>query len=222
MAQQIINIGSAPNDGTGDQLRTSFDKCNQNFTELYTTGGGSGASITISDTPPGAPTAGSMWWESDTGRLWIYFNDGTSSQWVVAAGGTAQPSIGRTDGSAPGSGQVGERISAGPFTASGMGLNTIYNLGTLAIPAGDWEVWGQAQYVNSTAGGFGYLGLSMVSAAFNYGWLTSGYSGPSGDFYASVRPGLVSVTATANVYLIGYFSSAFDFNNAYIIGRRMS
>jgi Bacteriophage T4 gp9/10-like protein len=40
MAQQIINIGSAPNDGTGDQLRTSFDKCNQNFTELYTSGAG--------------------------------------------------------------------------------------------------------------------------------------------------------------------------------------
>ena len=35
MAQQIINIGSAPNDGTGDQLRISFDKCNLNFTELY-------------------------------------------------------------------------------------------------------------------------------------------------------------------------------------------
>lgn len=35
MTQQIINIGSAPNDGTGDQLRVSFDKTNSNFTELY-------------------------------------------------------------------------------------------------------------------------------------------------------------------------------------------
>ena len=35
MAQQTINIGSAPNDGTGDPLRTSFTKCNANFTELY-------------------------------------------------------------------------------------------------------------------------------------------------------------------------------------------
>jgi hypothetical protein len=40
VTQQIINIGSAPNDGSGDQLRVSFDKCNQNFTELYTTGAG--------------------------------------------------------------------------------------------------------------------------------------------------------------------------------------
>jgi hypothetical protein len=43
MAQQVINIGSAPNDGTGDQLRTAFDKCNDNFTELYAGGPGGGA-----------------------------------------------------------------------------------------------------------------------------------------------------------------------------------
>jgi len=35
MAQQIINIGSSPNDGTGDPLRTAFSKINNNFTELY-------------------------------------------------------------------------------------------------------------------------------------------------------------------------------------------
>ena len=35
MAKQIINIGSAPNDGTGDGLRNAFTKVNSNFTELY-------------------------------------------------------------------------------------------------------------------------------------------------------------------------------------------
>lgn len=35
MAKQTINIGSAANDGTGDPLRTAFDKVNDNFTELY-------------------------------------------------------------------------------------------------------------------------------------------------------------------------------------------
>jgi hypothetical protein len=35
MAQQTINIGSVANDGTGDPLRTAFDKVNDNFTELY-------------------------------------------------------------------------------------------------------------------------------------------------------------------------------------------
>jgi hypothetical protein len=35
MAQQNIRIGSAPNDKTGDPLRTAFTKVNANFTELY-------------------------------------------------------------------------------------------------------------------------------------------------------------------------------------------
>ena len=35
MAQQTINIGSSANDGTGDPLRTAFDKINDNFSELY-------------------------------------------------------------------------------------------------------------------------------------------------------------------------------------------
>jgi hypothetical protein len=35
MAQQIINVGAAPNDGTGDPLRTAYIKTNNNFTELY-------------------------------------------------------------------------------------------------------------------------------------------------------------------------------------------
>ena len=38
MAQQIINIGAAPNDGTGDQLRTAFDKVNSNDSEIYQAG----------------------------------------------------------------------------------------------------------------------------------------------------------------------------------------
>ncbi len=35
MAQQLINVGAAPNDGTGDPIRTAYIKCNDNFTELY-------------------------------------------------------------------------------------------------------------------------------------------------------------------------------------------
>jgi hypothetical protein len=35
MAKQTINIGSTANDGTGDPLRTAFNKANENFTEVY-------------------------------------------------------------------------------------------------------------------------------------------------------------------------------------------
>jgi hypothetical protein len=50
MAKQTINIGTAPNDGTGTPLRTAFDYCNLNFTELYTAVGPSGNNIVVPGT----------------------------------------------------------------------------------------------------------------------------------------------------------------------------
>ena len=53
MAKQDINIGVEGNDGTGDSIRESFKKTNENFTELYAVFG-LGGSITfksLSDTP---------------------------------------------------------------------------------------------------------------------------------------------------------------------------
>lgn len=35
MAQQIINVGAAPNDGQGDPIRNAYIKCNDNFSQLY-------------------------------------------------------------------------------------------------------------------------------------------------------------------------------------------
>lgn len=61
MAKQSVGIGSAANDGTGDPLRTAFDKINDNTDELYTLLGDgttlsisgdvsvSGGSVTIAD-----------------------------------------------------------------------------------------------------------------------------------------------------------------------------
>jgi hypothetical protein len=38
MTQEVINIGAQPNDGEGDPLRTAFQKINNNFSQLYSTG----------------------------------------------------------------------------------------------------------------------------------------------------------------------------------------
>jgi len=49
MAKQTVNLGSAANDGTGDPLRSAFDKINDNFNEVYDRLGGSSLSnITLS------------------------------------------------------------------------------------------------------------------------------------------------------------------------------
>jgi len=50
-----------------------------------TGGSGGGANVSISDTAPGSPSPGDLWWESDKGRLKIYYNDTDSNQWVDAS-----------------------------------------------------------------------------------------------------------------------------------------
>jgi hypothetical protein len=47
MTQQIINVGTAPNDGLGDPIRTAYIKCNDNFNELYSR---------VQSTPPTLPS----------------------------------------------------------------------------------------------------------------------------------------------------------------------
>jgi hypothetical protein len=35
MTQQVINVGTLPNDQSGDPIRTAFQKINNNFSQLY-------------------------------------------------------------------------------------------------------------------------------------------------------------------------------------------
>lgn len=51
MSQQIINIGVLPNDGSGDPLRTAFNKINNNFTELFSTSFSTEEAYTIGSGP---------------------------------------------------------------------------------------------------------------------------------------------------------------------------
>lgn len=48
------------------------------------TGSGGGASVTISDSAPGSPSAGDLWWSANTSELFIYYNDTDTNQWVQA------------------------------------------------------------------------------------------------------------------------------------------
>jgi hypothetical protein len=46
---------------------------------------GGGASVTISDAAPSSPSAGDMWFDSEDLILYVYYNDGSSSQWVKSS-----------------------------------------------------------------------------------------------------------------------------------------
>jgi hypothetical protein len=67
MAQQIVNVGAAANDGTGDTLRLSQQKANANFTELY--GISAGASSLQAVTDIGNTTDNNIEFSSGVGVL---------------------------------------------------------------------------------------------------------------------------------------------------------
>jgi len=76
-----------------------------------TTSGGGGSSVTVSDTAPSTPSNGDLWFKSDEGRLKIYYNDGSSSQWVdanpIGSGSGGGASV-TTDDNAPSSPSDGD------------------------------------------------------------------------------------------------------------------
>jgi hypothetical protein len=103
MAKQTINIGSGELAGNGESIRSAFSKINDNFDELYANGGGGvgvtgpqgpsgavgptgpagtgGTSISTSDTAPVAPELGDLWYDTVSGRTYIYYDSG----WVDAS-----------------------------------------------------------------------------------------------------------------------------------------
>ena len=52
------------------------------------------STISVGDTPPGFPSIGDGWWDSVSGQLFLWFNDGTSAQWVPAVNQPGAPGPG--------------------------------------------------------------------------------------------------------------------------------
>jgi hypothetical protein len=52
-------------------------------------GGGGGATIIAQDTPPVGAADNTLWLETDSGLLFVKWNDGNSSQWVAMGSGTS-------------------------------------------------------------------------------------------------------------------------------------
>jgi hypothetical protein len=78
MAREIINVGTVPNDGTGDALRTAYIKCNNNFGELYTR---AQVSPPVDSTGTVGDTAGMYAWDSEYFYYCFQNYDGSSVIW---------------------------------------------------------------------------------------------------------------------------------------------
>ena len=69
-------------------------------------GGGGGANVSVSSNPPGSPSGGDLWWDSDVGELYIYYSDTDSNQWVETSGGSETVTISDNAPSSPNAGDL--------------------------------------------------------------------------------------------------------------------
>ena len=83
MAREVINLGTVPNDGTGDPIRTAYQKCNANFGELY-----SRWQTTVPSTAIGAVGDAAGMYAADSSNFYYCFADydGSSEIWRRVSG----------------------------------------------------------------------------------------------------------------------------------------
>ena len=70
-----------------DKQNLVYDNDNMYWTNKTVNGG-----AVISDTTPLSPNNGDLWYDSDSGLIFVYYDDGTSSQWIEILASAVQES----------------------------------------------------------------------------------------------------------------------------------
>ena len=113
------------------------------YWEVSGTFGPSGdSSIEVSDTPPANPSEGDLWWDSsdDSGRLYVWYEDGNSNQWVETspAAGFPTPSLQAVTDS--GNSTTNDIITSGDIQATSLNGGPLSGFRN-QITNGDFRVW---------------------------------------------------------------------------------
>jgi len=184
-------------------------------------GGGGGASVTVSDTAPASPSQGDLWWDSsdDAGVLFIWYDDADGGQWVETSGTgqdlplwtrtgtTLEPATAGDDVFTSGDVKVGGTTAAPKIDLKADGSATFAGGGTSATP-------GVSITKNNSDGSFPALFLQQDDNVGNFITCKNGYLGQntitlsadgSASFAGTIQaPGLNrSASAGAGLKMIG-------------------
>jgi hypothetical protein len=80
-----INFPDSPSNGATQTINGAVYTYNST-TSKWDVSGDNTTNVTVSDTAPSGAVAGDQWFNSTDGSLYVYYNDGSSSQWVGISG----------------------------------------------------------------------------------------------------------------------------------------
>ena len=80
-----LNFPDSPSNGDTTTLNGVVYTYNATQTLWKTSSAGGGSSVTVSDTAPASPSDGDQWFNSTSLKMFVYYADGSSSQWVPAS-----------------------------------------------------------------------------------------------------------------------------------------
>lgn len=78
----IVTADATESEAIAAAINQVDDSINPNITASGTTATAAGTNIVTSDSAPGNPEDGDLWFKTDEMNLYIYYDDGTSSQWI--------------------------------------------------------------------------------------------------------------------------------------------
>ena len=226
MAQQFIGVGSTPNDGQGNPIRTAFIKCNDNFSELF-----SYAQTSPPVTLVGDPGDQAGWYAYDANFFYYCFAnyDGSSIIWAQVtqvgnvaltsiSSGTSSVALADVNGNAAVS--VGGVANIAVFTTTGQlvtgAVSASGNItGSFILGNGSQLTGLPETYANSNVAAYlltntGNIAAGTISATGNVAGgniRTAGIISTSGNVAAA---GIIS--ATGNIVTTGLFVGNFQGN----------
>jgi len=226
MAQQLIGVGTAPNDGQGNPIRTAFIKCNDNFSELY-------ARAQVNPPPTLIGSIGDVagWYAYDSSYFYYCFADydGSSVIWAqvtqignvslsAISSGTSNVQITDVNGnvavSIAGVSNVavftttGQQVT-GAISATG-NITGNYILGNGSLLSGLPETYSNANvaaYLLTNTGNIAAGNVSVTGNVTGGNIRTAGIISTSGNVSAA---GIIS--ATGNIVTTGLFVGNFQGN----------
>jgi hypothetical protein len=197
------------------QYVTGLISATGNITGSYFIGNGSaltgitaGATTTFSSTAPVSPAVGDVWIQADTAIQYVYFNDGTSSQWAEMEAAQSFSTGGVVAGS-------NTQIQFNNAGSAGASANLTFNsatntLSTTTITAtgnitGNYFIGNGSQLTGVSGGGFAWaIANSNITLSANNGYFVD----TTGGAKTMTLPASANIGDTVRINdLAGTFSS---------------